>query len=184
MQDSVFVKYNQNLKEHFDCHDVIDPILLNDIDDSNEWLVGEMGGDEDVAEDKLVFEDDTLTWGAVADIVGASEPRTYTRQQSKLKNKQIATLTSTSRPSTSNNGKRTIEDEEEEANDEGSDNQEEEIYKSSSGESNNDEEDLDDLLLKNKENFFVYLWPLKTNLILNILFMAFRDFDDLLFIIY
>ncbi|KAK4259931.1 hypothetical protein QN277_006209 [Acacia crassicarpa] len=142
LQDLVFVKYNQALKERFDCRDVIDPILLNDIDDSNEWLVGEIGGDEDVAQDELVFEDDTLTWGAVADIVGASEPRTYTRQQSRLKNKQIAT--STSRTSTSNNGKRNIEDGEEEANDEESDNEEEEIYKSSSGESNNDEEDLDE----------------------------------------
>ncbi|KAK4283950.1 hypothetical protein QN277_000847 [Acacia crassicarpa] len=146
LQDLVFVKYNQALKERFDCRDVIDPILLNDIDDSNEWLVGEMGGDEEVAEDELVFEDDNLTWGAVADIVGAGEPRTYTRQQSRLKNKQIVTSTptSTSRPSTSSGGKHTMEEEEEEANDEESDSEEEEIYKSSSGESNNDEEDLDE----------------------------------------
>ena len=34
---------------------MIDPILLNNIDDSNERLVGEMGGDSEGAEEKLVF---------------------------------------------------------------------------------------------------------------------------------
>ena len=61
MQDLVFVKYNQALKERFDSRDVIDPFLLNNIDDSNEWLVGELGGDGEGAEDELVFDDDTLT---------------------------------------------------------------------------------------------------------------------------
>ncbi|XP_059669339.1 uncharacterized protein LOC132314495 [Cornus florida] len=46
LNDLVFIKIN--------------PIILNDIDDSNEWLVGVM--DEDVdAENELVFEDDSLT---------------------------------------------------------------------------------------------------------------------------
>ena len=69
MQDLVFIKYNQALKERFDNRDVIDPIVLNDIDESNEWLVGEMGGDEVAKE--LVFDDDTLTCGDVANVVGA-----------------------------------------------------------------------------------------------------------------
>ncbi|KAL5149633.1 hypothetical protein HKD37_13G036419 [Glycine soja] len=40
LQDLVYVKYNQALLDRFECHDVIDPIALNDIDDSNEWLLG------------------------------------------------------------------------------------------------------------------------------------------------
>ena len=139
MQDLVFVKYNQALKERFDSRDVIDTILLNNIDDSNEWLVGELGGDGEGAEDELVFDDDTLTWGAVADIIGAGEPTKHTRQQTRLKNKV------TSRPSSSR-GKEPIHDEEEdEANDVETE-EEEEIYKSSSGESDNEEEEnLEDL---------------------------------------
>ena len=139
MQDLVFVKYNQALKERFDSRDVIDPILLNNIDDSNEWLVGELGGDGEGAEDELVFDADTLTWGAVADIIGADEPTKHTRQQTRLKKKV------TSRPSSSR-GKEPIHDEEEdEANDVETE-EEEEIYKSSSGESDNEEEEnLEDL---------------------------------------
>ena len=58
----------------------MDPILLNGVDDSNEWLLEEMGrGDED-AEDELVFNDDTWTWGAVANATGIRELLTYTWQ--------------------------------------------------------------------------------------------------------
>ncbi|GKV51788.1 hypothetical protein SLEP1_g58413 [Rubroshorea leprosula] len=46
--------------------DEIDPISLDYIDDSNEWLIGKMGGDQDDAENELVFGDDDLTWGEVA----------------------------------------------------------------------------------------------------------------------
>jgi len=42
----------------------MDPILLKDIDESNEWLLGKMDGDSD--DDTFVFEDDDLTWAAVA----------------------------------------------------------------------------------------------------------------------
>ena len=41
---------------------IIDPISLNDIDNSNEWLIGEMGANTSDAEDDLVFDDDNLTW--------------------------------------------------------------------------------------------------------------------------
>ena len=49
--------------------DVIDPISLNDIDDCNEWLLGEMGANVDnegSIEDELGFRGDSLTWGEVA----------------------------------------------------------------------------------------------------------------------
>ena len=45
---------------------IIDPISLNDIDDSNEWLIREMSAPTSDAEDDLVFDYDNLTWDDVA----------------------------------------------------------------------------------------------------------------------
>ena len=53
----------------FECHDVIDPIALNDIDDNNEWLLGELEGEEAVND--LVFDDDDLNWLDVAESSGS-----------------------------------------------------------------------------------------------------------------
>ena len=47
-------------KECFDTRDAVDTILLNDIDDSNDWLLGEMGANREDAEEELVFGDDGL----------------------------------------------------------------------------------------------------------------------------
>ena len=128
------MKYNQALKDRFETSDVVDPILLNDIDDCNEWLTGEMGEDrEAVAEGELVFDDDTLTWGVVANAIGAGEPEVHTRQQTRLKKAA----------STSRKGKETAQDEEEEEVDdvETEEEEEEQIYKSSTDGSDNDEEE-------------------------------------------
>lgn len=119
MQDLVFVNYNQALKARYDLRDTIDPIALNFIDDSNEWLLGEM--DNENADDDLVFDDDNLTWGDVARAAGVSEPRTYTRNRARISCDQTP---SSSRPMAT-----LLEDEEEE---------EMEGYKSS-----NEEEDID-----------------------------------------
>jgi len=73
-----------------------DPILLKDIDESNEWLLGRMEEDED--EDDLVFEDDILTWAAVAQASGANESRYGTRSRG------LKTAT-TSKTSTKDKGK-------------------------------------------------------------------------------
>ena len=127
----VFVKYNQDLKERFGSADLVDPILLNDIDYSNEWLVGETGGDGG-AEEK-VLNDDTLTWEAVSDVIGAGKSLKHTRQQAKLK--KVA-----SRPSSSR-GKEPILDEKDFEHVE-TEEVEEEIYKSTSGESDNEEENV------------------------------------------
>ena len=48
---------------------MIDPIALNDIDDSNEWLLGELEGEE--AGNDLVFDDDDLNWLDVAESSGS-----------------------------------------------------------------------------------------------------------------
>ncbi|KAF8379273.1 hypothetical protein HHK36_028705 [Tetracentron sinense] len=57
--------------------DSIDPITLRDIDECNEWLIGNM--------QELVHEDDDLTWDQVAEASGANEQRTrHTRSGSHL----------------------------------------------------------------------------------------------------
>ena len=61
LQDLVYVKYNQALLDRFECHDVIDPIALNDLDDSNEWLLGELEGEE-IGNDQVFDNGDDLNW--------------------------------------------------------------------------------------------------------------------------
>ncbi|KAL0406491.1 UNVERIFIED_CONTAM: hypothetical protein Slati_3963000 [Sesamum latifolium] len=68
LNDLVYIKYNRALRRRYDARDTIDPIALDDIDESNEWLLGRLNlseedGDE---ENARVFEDDDLTWGDVA----------------------------------------------------------------------------------------------------------------------
>ncbi|KAH7565992.1 hypothetical protein JRO89_XS08G0054700 [Xanthoceras sorbifolium] len=53
--------------------DTIDPISLNDIDDSNEWVIGRVD-DEGEGEDENVFSEDGLTWIEVARATGDGEP--------------------------------------------------------------------------------------------------------------
>ncbi|XP_025617245.1 uncharacterized protein [Arachis hypogaea] len=42
MEILVFIKYNQQLIERYNLKDEVNPIALNDIDECNEWLVGEI----------------------------------------------------------------------------------------------------------------------------------------------
>ena len=42
LNDLVFVKYNQKMKTRYDKRDVIDPISLDDIDESNEWVLNHL----------------------------------------------------------------------------------------------------------------------------------------------
>ncbi|GKG65698.1 hypothetical protein Tco_0685360, partial [Tanacetum coccineum] len=53
-----------------------DPILLNEIDDSNEWMTGRMKDDCDDGDDgdDLVYVGEDLTWGDVERASGANEP--------------------------------------------------------------------------------------------------------------
>jgi len=96
LNDLVFVKSNRALKRRREEGTSRDPILLKDIDESNEWLLGRMEGDSD--EDDLVFEDDTLTWAAVAQACGANEPRYLTRSRGSK-------TTTTCKTSTKDKGK-------------------------------------------------------------------------------
>lgn len=64
-------------------------ISLNDIDESNEWLLGKISVDQSVdVEDELVFDDDddaadTLTWGVAANTADVGESRKNTTFQTK-----------------------------------------------------------------------------------------------------
>ncbi|XP_020231553.1 uncharacterized protein LOC109812095 [Cajanus cajan] len=71
----------------YNLKDEVDPISLNDIDECNEWLVGEMDGDDDdevEALDERVFGgNDPLTWNQVYDVSGVGEPLMYTRRNKR-----------------------------------------------------------------------------------------------------
>ncbi|KAL6543367.1 hypothetical protein OROHE_010887 [Orobanche hederae] len=79
LNDLVYVKYNRALKRRYEARDRIDPITLKDIDDSNEWLTGVVDGENQEDENDFVFDDDSLTWGAVARASGAGEEAYNTR---------------------------------------------------------------------------------------------------------
>ncbi|XP_059283872.1 uncharacterized protein LOC132037383 [Lycium ferocissimum] len=88
LNDLVYVKYNRASKARYDLRSVIDPISLDNIDHSNEWLVGRMGVNVE-AEDELVFGDDSLTWGDVARASGSADVLTYTRRQKRQELRQL-----------------------------------------------------------------------------------------------
>ena len=76
----VFVKYNRTLKRRSLRSVCVtrDPILLDEIDDSNEWLIGRMDGDSSDNDD-LVWGDDDLSWNVVNQAMGVEEPNYSTR---------------------------------------------------------------------------------------------------------
>ncbi|KAG6397770.1 hypothetical protein SASPL_144231 [Salvia splendens] len=66
--------------------DEFDPIILDDIDECNEWLVGELDDDDDDIDGgyHLIHDDDdTLDWNMVYKASGVGEPRTYTRSKKR-----------------------------------------------------------------------------------------------------
>ncbi|KAH6793046.1 hAT dimerization domain-containing protein / transposase-like protein [Perilla frutescens var. hirtella] len=86
-------KYNRTLQRRYARKDTIDPILLDDIDESNEWLIGKMNEDNSNEVEDLVFEGDDLTWNVVSRATGANEPAYGTRGASKT-TKTIASSSS------------------------------------------------------------------------------------------
>ena len=66
LNDMVFVKYNRTLQRRMKRSDSTDPILLEEIDEINEWLMGKMEGNSDNNDqDDHVFNNDDLTWSVV-----------------------------------------------------------------------------------------------------------------------
>ncbi|KAG6433468.1 hypothetical protein SASPL_105082 [Salvia splendens] len=75
-------------KNKLSATDEFDPIILDDIDECNEWLVGELDDDDDDDDidggNHLVHDDDdTLDWNMVYKASGVGEPRTYTRSKKR-----------------------------------------------------------------------------------------------------
>lgn len=73
LQDLIFIKNNQNLKEHFDSDNLIDHVVMNDdIDTNNIWLLG--GEDEaQPSNNDMVFDGDDLSWLYVEIASGGAE---------------------------------------------------------------------------------------------------------------
>nr|XP_016438011.1 PREDICTED: uncharacterized protein LOC107764004 [Nicotiana tabacum] len=94
LNDLVFVKYNRTLAHRYKARNIIDPILLDNIDEANEWLTR---GPENHEEEEEVFEREGLTFGHVAMASGIEE-NVYGFRESTLRSKErVSTSTSTSR---------------------------------------------------------------------------------------
>ncbi|KAH1221630.1 hypothetical protein GmHk_12G034999 [Glycine max] len=76
LHNLVYIKYNALVKR-YNYRDEIDPISLNDIDECNEWLVGQMYGD------------DGLPWDVIFEASGIGQPMTYTRQRTKKRKEPL-----------------------------------------------------------------------------------------------
>ena len=57
LNDMVYVKFNRALERRYNKEGNADPIILNEIDDSNEWLMGRMEDDSE-DDDDLVYVDE------------------------------------------------------------------------------------------------------------------------------
>ncbi|KAH6785050.1 hypothetical protein C2S51_037505 [Perilla frutescens var. frutescens] len=73
LNDLIYVKYNQTLQWRYERKDTIDPILLDEIDESNEWLIRKINEDNSNELEDLVFDGDDLTWNVVSRAAGANE---------------------------------------------------------------------------------------------------------------
>ncbi|XP_039066167.1 uncharacterized protein LOC120211755 [Hibiscus syriacus] len=80
LNNMVYVKFNRALRRRYQRKDTIDPILLKEIDESNEWLMGHM--DDEDGEDDFVFDGDDLTWSTVVKASEASQATYSTRRTS------------------------------------------------------------------------------------------------------
>ncbi|XP_021991053.1 uncharacterized protein LOC110887792 [Helianthus annuus] len=106
LNDMVYVKFNRAMERRHKKEGTADPILLEDIDGSNEWLMGTMEDEEH--DDDLVFEGEDLTWSEAGRASGVHERVHMTRSSIRGKGDSSA---STSRGN--DRGKNTLYDEEE-----------------------------------------------------------------------
>ncbi|XP_058768459.1 uncharacterized protein LOC131642205 [Vicia villosa] len=91
LQDLVFIKYNQNLKERFDSDDLIDPVVLeDDFDTHNLWLLGGEDEAQPKPDNDMVFDGEDLSWLDVEIASGAAEPAINTRSQATLQKNAAA----------------------------------------------------------------------------------------------
>ncbi|XP_075086372.1 uncharacterized protein LOC142169069 [Nicotiana tabacum] len=94
LNDLVFIEYNTTLRRRYNARNIIDPIILDNIDDANEWLTGVP---EDHADEEVFEETSDFIWGDVAEARGIGE-RIYglrgstSTSSSQRKGKEEATL--------------------------------------------------------------------------------------------
>ncbi|KAE8695810.1 Detected protein of unknown function [Hibiscus syriacus] len=78
LNDMVFVKFNSALERRAESKET-DPILLQDIDESNDWFMKRVEDDEDEDEDEAVFFSEDFTLSDVANASSAYKPIYLTR---------------------------------------------------------------------------------------------------------
>ncbi|XP_028051475.1 uncharacterized protein LOC114256094 [Camellia sinensis] len=98
LNDLVYVKYNRTLRFRYDMRNTLDPISLQNIDESNEWLLGRMDGESDENNEPVFDDDDGLTWATVARASGVEESShasraTNSRSKSQRRISKSSTLT-------------------------------------------------------------------------------------------
>ncbi|XP_060196903.1 uncharacterized protein LOC132626153 isoform X2 [Lycium barbarum] len=97
LNNLVYIKYNRTLRRHYDVGDTVDPILLDNIDEANEWLIGCPQNEEE----ELVYEGCDLDWGTVSRASGVEENIYSLRggsssSRSHNKGKRVATIATSS----------------------------------------------------------------------------------------
>ncbi|XP_028104396.1 uncharacterized protein LOC114303470 [Camellia sinensis] len=73
LNDLVYVKYNRTLRFRYDMRNTLDLISFQNINESNEWLLGRMDGESDEDNEHVFDDDDGLTWATVARAFGVEE---------------------------------------------------------------------------------------------------------------
>ncbi|KAL2252038.1 UNVERIFIED_CONTAM: hypothetical protein Sindi_2326100, partial [Sesamum indicum] len=158
LNDLIFIKYNRALKRRYDARDTIDPIILDEIDESNEWLLGRLTLDSD-EENATVFEDNDLTWGDVARAAGVDEEAYSLRSQSTIeprgKSKASSSKASKKASASKSSGRRLnlIDEEEEDEEENFNDSEEEAEYISTdeNGDDGNESEEPGDYLVESDD---------------------------------
>ncbi|XP_060209900.1 uncharacterized protein LOC132636862 [Lycium barbarum] len=89
LNDLVFVKYNRTLIRRYKAHNTIDPIMLDNIDEANKWLIEVPHNHENV-----IYEGEDLTQGHVAMASGVEENIYGFRGSTSRSKERVATSSS------------------------------------------------------------------------------------------
>ncbi|XP_073120500.1 uncharacterized protein [Henckelia pumila] len=145
LNDLVYIKYNRALRRRYVMRDMIDPISLSEIDDSNEWLLGKLDDGDSANEDNdFVFEDDALRWSDVAQAAGVGESAYGFRSRNASSSKRASSSSISAKIKQSLARTRLVEEEELNIDHETEEEEDTNGYKSSDGAEDVDLENEDD----------------------------------------
>ncbi|XP_073148976.1 uncharacterized protein [Henckelia pumila] len=145
LNDLVYIKYNRALRRRYVMRDMIDPISLSEIDDSNEWLLGKLDDGDSANEDNdFVFEDDDLHWSDVAQAAGVGESAYGFRSRNASSSKGTSSSSISAKRKQSLARTRLVEEEELNIDHETEEEEDTDGYKSSDGAEDVDLENEDD----------------------------------------